>query len=100
MLFDDLAQKILAASTDTVSQVCGETRDLAKALCPVDSGELSASITASAQGLEGSVSARSPHACYVEFGTWKQQAQPFVQPAFNQVKAKAATMLASKIKGA
>lgn len=60
----------------------------AKALAPVDTGELRESITADVRDaltrLVGIVEARAPHAPFPEFGTVKMQAQPYMRPALEQ----------------
>lgn len=55
--------------------------EAARASCPVDTGALRASISASADGSSASVTAGAPYAAYVEFGTCKMAAQPFLVPA-------------------
>ena len=64
----------LAKGADTVAEA-------ARASCPVDTGALRASISASADGNSASVTAGAPYAAYVEFGTCKMAAQPFLVPA-------------------
>lgn len=57
----------------------------AKRLCPVDTGRLRASITHAldrdSQGLVGVVGTDVDYAPYVELGTSKAGAQPFLRPA-------------------
>lgn len=62
----------------------------AKALCPVSTeatrpggphGELRASITSSASGLQCEIGTNKEYAMYVEFGTCKMAAQPYLVPA-------------------
>lgn len=57
----------------------------AKRLCPVDTGRLRASITHAlerdAQGLVGVVGTDVDYAPYVELGTSRAPAQPFLRPA-------------------
>lgn len=57
----------------------------AKILCPVDTSNLKNSITpdySEIKSLHGSVFTPCPYALYVEHGTVKQAAQPFMTPAF------------------
>ena len=55
----------------------------AKELCPVDTGLLRASITpVIASWAEAYVGTNTHYAPYVEFGTKRTQAQPFLEPAF------------------
>ena len=55
----------------------------AKELCPVDTGLLRSSITpVIASWAEAYVGTNTQYAPYVEFGTKKMAAQPFLEPAF------------------
>lgn len=53
----------------------------AKALAPVDSGQLRNSISYGQDGDDVIVSASAEHAVYQEFGTRNMSAQPFFRPA-------------------
>ena len=55
----------------------------AKMLCPVDTGNLRNSIThtTDAEGKVEYVGTNVEYAAYVEFGTSKTRAQPYIQPA-------------------
>ena len=55
--------------------------DEARAMCPVDTGALRNSIAVSAGNDGAEISADADYAAYVEFGTWKMAAQPFLVPA-------------------
>ena len=55
--------------------------DEARAMCPVDTGRLKSSIAVSADGGGAQITANTDYAAYVEFGTWKMAAQPFLVPA-------------------
>lgn len=63
--------------------------DEARRLCPVDSGELRDSITAT----EGGFGATAPYAALVELGTSKTAAQPFLRPALDSVRQPALSQL-------
>ena len=56
----------------------------AKQNCPVDTGKLRASITTEVGNLEAEVGTNVAYALYVEFGTSKQKAQPFMRPALDK----------------
>lgn len=73
-----------------IAEGCKIVEGEAKALCPVSTektrpggphGELRASITSRAEGLEGEVGTNKEYAAYVEFGTYKMAAQPYLVPA-------------------
>lgn len=57
----------------------------AKTACPVDTGNLRASITSTIGEDEATVGTNVEYAPYVEFGTWKMKAQPFLIPAAQSV---------------
>jgi HK97 gp10 family phage protein len=62
----------------------------AKEVCPVDTGKLRASITPVVQSwAEAYVGTNTVYAPYVEFGTRKMAAQPFLEPAFMEGKRQA-----------
>lgn len=57
----------------------------AKRLCPVDTGRLRSSIThelaKDAQGIVGTVGTNVEYAAYVELGTSRMSAKPYLRPA-------------------
>lgn len=53
----------------------------AKGLCPVDTGRLRASITHEAQGTSAYIGTNVEYGKYVELGTKRHRAQPFLLPA-------------------
>ncbi|MCC8160204.1 MAG: HK97 gp10 family phage protein [Oscillospiraceae bacterium] len=66
--------EIIAAGAEIVSEC-------AKSLCPVDTGKLRSSITVSSSGNRAEISANTDYASYVEFGTSKAAAQPYLVPS-------------------
>lgn len=60
--------------TETFSTTVAE---IARSMCPVSTGNLQASISASG----GTITVGADYAQYVEYGTWKSPAQPFLTPA-------------------
>lgn len=83
--FDLSALDALAAKAENMSEALMKgaeiVADAARGSCPVDTGALRASIAASAGGNSASVTAGAPYAAYVEFGTCKMAARPFLVPA-------------------
>ena len=87
------AARALAALMDALPGACaaglGEglagMLDGARRLCPVETGDLKTSLSARSEavagGAEGAVSAGAPHAVYVELGTSRMAARPFLLPA-------------------
>ena len=58
--------------------------DIARELVPVDTGFLQSSIKAVHLSKYSQVVANAKYAGYVEFGTWKMRAQPYLRPAVQQ----------------
>lgn len=69
----------------------------ARAMCPVDTGRLKDSITVSAGADGAQISADTDYAAYVEFGTYKMAAQPFLVPALLNSADKIAAAAANAI---
>ncbi|MCD8391211.1 MAG: HK97 gp10 family phage protein [Firmicutes bacterium] len=67
--------------TEALRAAAGVVEERARELCPVDTGYLKSSISSSVDGGAAYVSAGAPYAAYVEFGTSKAAAQPFLVPA-------------------
>jgi HK97 gp10 family phage protein len=61
-----------------------ECQALAKQACPVDTGRLRSSIAYTAGENSCTVGTNVNYAEYVEFGTRKMGAQPFLYPAYEQ----------------
>ena len=72
----------------------------AKALCPVDTGNLRNSITHEVEGNEARVGTNISYAIYQELGTSKMAAQPFLNPALEQNKGNIKKIFADALKEA
>jgi HK97 gp10 family phage protein len=61
----------------------------AKQLCPVDTGRLRNSIAVELEegGMNGAVGTNVKYAPFVEFGTSRMPAQPYLLPAFEEERA-------------
>lgn len=73
-------KRVKAQIQKSVYQIASDARKLA----PVDTGNLRSSITGSSNvkaGFAGTVSTNVDYAAFVEFGTRKSPAQPFMFPA-------------------
>ena len=111
---------VTPAVRKSVEEVCQMVEKRAKALCPVDTGALQASISTEieelAKTIRGSVAPDTDYAAYVEFGTgiagaasagagegpysptWPGMvAQPYMRPAVDEVKPKAEEIFRSNI---
>ncbi len=72
-----------------VEQAAFSVEREAKIICPVDTGRLRASITADKKDeLHYEVGTNVEYAGYVEFGTKKMAAQPYLGPAADKVRQK------------
>lgn len=76
-LAEEIAQKV-------IEKACLAIEHDAKAVCPVDTGNLRASIHTRIMPLQGEVGTPVDYAPFVEFGTSRQHAQPFMETAFLQ----------------
>lgn len=67
--------------------------------CPVDTGNLRGSITHEVDTAEKSVAIGTnvEYAPYVELGTWRQEAQPFLKPAAEDHKAQYVKILRGEL---
>ena len=87
-----------------VSLATAAVESQAKALTPVDTGHLKRSIIPSIDGdknvAEGAVSTNVEYAPYVEIGTTKQRAQPYMRPAVRIVKPKIDNLVINEIRKA
>jgi HK97 gp10 family phage protein len=69
-----------------------------KEFCPVDTGRLRSSILAEAVSeREVDVAPHTDYAAYVEFGTYKMDAQPYMSPGFEQSRDAALDRIRDKL---
>lgn len=98
-LADGLPGACAAGLTEGVSAMA----DGARQLCSVDTGDLKASISARSQaaadGAEGEVSAGAAHAVYVELGTSRMAARPFLLPACQAERGALLAAVARAVRG-
>ncbi len=87
---DTFTPKLAAASQrlrESVSQeldVAGaEMGDMAKSIVPVDTGFLQSTIYHNVNDLTLELGATADYAAYVELGTRRMAAQPYIRPAFD-----------------
>lgn len=85
---DNLNNNIEKDLRRAITRGCLAIERDAKINAPVDTGNLRASITTKVKNLEGEVGTNVNYAGYVEFGTYKQAAQPYLYPAYAQNKNK------------
>lgn len=64
-----------------VAKAAEAVAEEAKRSCPVDTGALRSSIGVSSKDMSAQISAEADYAAFVEFGTYRTAAQPFLVPA-------------------
>lgn len=82
------AAEAQAAATKAVADEVALVRADAHSEAPKDSGELAAAITGAASGTSGVVESTARHTGFVEFGTFKDRAQPFMAPAAERSRSR------------
>jgi HK97 gp10 family phage protein len=84
-----LVPRIKAGVQQTVAETALLIESDAKQFAPVDTGRLRSSIHAeiAPNGLSASVEAGVGYAVFLEFGTRRQRAQPFLFPAYEKNRA-------------
>lgn len=90
-MIERMEQQIETKVEQAVKETTLKAEADAKMLAPVDTGRLRQSIVSefinSGSKFQGKVSTSLEYAIYVEFGTSRQGAQPFMTPAFNANKS-------------
>lgn len=85
-----LQKAVPAAAEETVKASCLAMEATAKEKCPVDTGRLRDSINTRIEkedgDITGIVSTDVEYAGYVEHGTSKMSAKPYMKPAFDEHK--------------
>ncbi|HQW74158.1 MAG TPA: HK97 gp10 family phage protein [Ornithinibacter sp.] len=67
-----------------IAKTCADTERDAKAFCPVDTGNLRASIGYDVKGLRGEVGPTASYGRYVEEGTSRMAPHAYLGPAFDR----------------
>lgn len=73
-IMEEMISEAIAAGAETVAEQ-------ARSVCPVDTGALRDSITVTQNGAAAEISANTDYAAFVEFGTSKMAAQPYLVPS-------------------
>ena len=96
----DAIQRKLSEAPERAARIWLEQdfKPAAKALAPVRTGELRDSIDGEVSPGGVRVFADAPHARFVEEGTTKMPAQPFLGPALKQTKGKLKERIKNEIK--
>jgi len=98
---EELAIRLGSAVEAAVPAALERMLKEAENLCPVDKGELKASLRVrlSEDGTSGQVAADVPYAACVEMGTFHSAPQPFLYPAFALVRPQLPAMLKQLLNG-
>lgn len=100
--FKQRQQQLLDAQARAAERTGAWAAEQARALAPVDSGELRDSITyevrRTASSLAIVVLAGADHALYVELGTSRMSAQPYLRPVLDRIGAQYQQFLAEEIR--
>lgn len=72
----------------------------AKAICPVDTGRLRNSITHTEDGTYAYIGTNVEYAPYVELGTSRQKAQPYLRPAATEHTAEYKALMENSLRNA
>ena len=90
-----------AAKTRALEIIGGKAESYAKKLCPVDTGRLRASITHAQYDDDTEIiGSNVEYAPYVELGTHKQRAQPYLRPAAEGHTGEYAAIIQREMKNA
>jgi len=84
---DRVVSNVEAASPRAVQAGAQRVEQTAKSTVAVDTGELRDSIRHEVSGEEARIGAGAEHGIFVEFGTYKMGAQPFLRPAVDNNKS-------------
>ena len=90
IIVEDNTQKIIKMSQKAINKALEEMglvgEDHAKEYCPVDTGNLRNSITHTRDDNSAYIGTNVEYAPYVELGTSRQKAQPYLKPAVQNHK--------------
>lgn len=73
--------EMIAKAPKGIAEGAEIVRDNAKAICPVDTGNLRASLESKSSGMQATVGTNVEYGIYQEFGTYKMAAQPYLRPS-------------------
>jgi len=77
----EIIAKVPGLVSAAVKKTAFDIETDAKQFSPVDTGTLQGSISAEVEEFSAAIAPHTEYAGYVEFGTWKMGAQPYMRPA-------------------
>jgi HK97 gp10 family phage protein len=89
IVFNRIPEVIAEVEANAIKAVADVSADIernAQARAPVQTGYLRSSIKAQAHGKSAEIEAGAEYAAYVEYGTYKMAARPFLSPAVEAAK--------------
>lgn len=92
-----ISDKTPEVTESIVKQAAYKVESNAKRNCPVDTGRLRGSIATKLEGLEAEVGTNVEYATFIEYGTVKQAAQPFMTPARQSVENELNKIIAKEV---
>lgn len=96
-----LADRLAGVTNDAINEFADEVVTHMKGVVPVDTGKLRDSIEKKQEGDSVSVGPRGvEYAEYVEYGTSRSPAQPYVRPTIEWAKKNGPKRIARRIEGA
>jgi HK97 gp10 family phage protein len=83
-----LTERMKSTIADALDSTGAGMEQLAKSIVTVRTGFLRDSIFHDVAGMDLAFGATAPYASYVELGTWRSRAQPFIRPALDAYQMK------------
>ncbi len=87
----------LAFTVDDLAEGALVIAQQAENNCPVDTGYLRSTVFVKEEGDDVLIGFDAPYASYVEFGTYKMAAQPFLRPALDNAEAAALSAIVDSV---
>jgi len=95
-----IADRLAGVTQEAISEFADEVVIHMKGIVPVDTGKLKGSISKKIEGSSVTVGPRGVnYAEFVEYGTSRGPAQPYVRPTIEWARANGPKRIANKIKG-
>ncbi len=87
----------LAFTVDDLAEGALVIAQQAENNCPVDTGFLRSTVFVQEAGNDVEIGFEARYASYVEFGTYKMAAQPFLRPAFDEAELEALSAIVDSV---
>ena len=97
---DEVLDAIAKAKVRGLNAIGAAAEANAKEICPVDTGRLRNSITHTQDGDNAYIGTNVEYAPYVEFGTSRRKAKPYLRPAATEHTAEYKALMEESLKNA